>query len=107
MKMFLKRWAWVGGWATLFFFLPSLGMKLWEAFAAASWRYQRWLVYLLLAGLILVYVRWRRRTGRNRKTANPANRPLTDILKERLVRGEISLEEFRKIRLEIQNRDEY
>jgi uncharacterized membrane protein len=106
MKMHLKRMAWVGSWATLFFFLPSLAGKLWEAFAALSWRYQRWFVYPALAGLIIVLVR-RRIAERKMKTATLTNQSLADILKQRLVKGEISLEEFRRIRLEIQNNDEY
>jgi hypothetical protein len=106
MKMYLKRMAWVSSLATFFFFMPSLAGKLWEAFAELSWQYKRWFVYPLLAGLTFALVR-RRVAGRRMKTATLTNRSLTDILKQRLVKGEISLEEFRRIRLEIQNNDEY
>jgi uncharacterized membrane protein len=104
--MYLKRMAWVGSFATFFFFLPSFVVKLWETFAALSWRYQRWFVYPLLAGLTIAVVR-RRVAARQMKTTALTNHSLTDILKQRLVKGEISMEEFRQIRLEIQNNDEY
>jgi hypothetical protein len=106
MTVYLKPMAWVGSFATLFFFLPSLGKRLWEALATAPWRYQRWVFYLLLAGTIFAFAR-RRIAERKIETANLADQSLMDILKQRLVKGEIGLEEFRIIRQEIQNYDEY
>lgn len=91
----------VGSFATIFLFLPSLAMKIWDFLLKAPWAAKSWLFYIFLTLLIFFGVRWRLR-----RRANDLSRPkeevsLLFIAKERLVKGEISLEEFREIRREL------
>lgn len=95
-----KGLVWVSSIATIFLFLPSLAMKLWEYVAYAPWPQKSWVLYLLSGFMIIQAVRaWRR----FRKKALDLNSPeaLIFIAKQRLVKGELSIEEFRQIREEL------
>jgi uncharacterized membrane protein len=89
----------VGSFATIFFFLPSLALKGWELLVFAPWQSKRWLIYPVVGLLAFwgVRRRWRqadRRTGGD-------DHSLLYLAKQRLVKGEISVEEFRQIRQEL------
>ncbi|MGD8399933.1 MAG: hypothetical protein PVH64_03200 [Bacillota bacterium] len=90
----------VGSFATIFFFLPSLSWKLWEWLFYAPWPYKRGLLYPLLTLLGYWGVR-RRRRRLNRNGGDQDNQSLLFMAKQRLVKGEISLEEYRAIRHEL------
>jgi uncharacterized membrane protein len=90
----------VGSFASIFFFLPSLGLKLWGLLSYSSWQYKRWLVYPLLI-LLGYWVIRRRRRRLNRNSGDRDDHSLLFMAKQRLVKGEISLEEFRAIRQEL------
>ena len=60
-----------------------------------------WLILILIAGLIIYFV-----FSRSRRNGNPVGSPKespTEILKRRYANGEISREEFDRIRKEIEN----
>lgn len=95
-----KQIFWVGSLATVFFFLPSLALKLWETLVFIPWQYQRWFVYPAVGWLILVA---RRRWRRNADSTGRGEETLLDILKVRLAKGEVTLEEFRQIREELKS----
>jgi hypothetical protein len=95
-----KGLVWVSCLATVFLFLPSLAMILWRYFIDAPWSQKSWAFYLLLGYIIIQGVRARRRFH---KKAVDLNSPeaLIFLAKQRLVKGELSIEEFRQIREEI------
>ncbi len=86
--------------ATIFLFLPSLAIKLWGFLTGAPWSQKSWLFYLLSGLVIVQLVRARRRF---RKKLSDQNSPdsLIFLAKQRLVKGELSIEEFRQIREEL------
>ncbi len=99
--MKLKTVVGVGSMAVIFLFLPSLAIKAWEFLVAAPWPVKRWLVYFLV-GVILVRIAMARyRRKKQLRLEQPAATSLLEIAKERLVRGEISLDEFRAIKEEL------
>lgn len=95
-----KGLVWVSSLATIFLFLPSLAIKLWQYMNDAPWSQKSWILYLLLGYLIIQAVRARYRF---RKKALDLNSPesLVFLAKQRLVKGELSIEEFRQIREEL------
>ncbi len=99
--MGLKGLTRVGSLMIIFFFLPSIGLKIWEYLVYSPWPAKSWLVYLTL-GIVLIYlarIRMRKRALLNRKkTGEPS---LLQIATERLVKGEISVAEYRAIKREI------
>ena len=95
-----KGLVWVSSFATIFFFLPSLAIKLWEFLIRAPWSQKSWILYLLSGIVIIQIVRGRRRL---RKKLADLRSPesLIFLAKQRLVKGELSIEEFREIREEL------
>jgi uncharacterized membrane protein len=77
-----------------------LAVKIWEGLLYTPWQIKRWFSYPLLALLCFWWVRrhWRPLPGR--EDANEEH-SLLYLAKQRLVKGEISLEEFRAIRQEL------
>lgn len=94
------RLVWVSILATFFLFLPSMAIKLWEFITGAPWPQKSWLVYLFLVVAVVQGVRLRRRFRKNRPNID-SNDTLIFLAKQRLVRGELSIEEFRQIREEL------
>lgn len=99
--MRLKVIVWVGSFAIVFLFLPSLAIKIWDFLVYAPWQAKSWLFYILSALVIIFYVRWRWRKRGVAKSIVHETDSLIFFAKERLVKGEISLEEFREIRREL------
>lgn len=98
--MRFKGIIWVGGFSTVFLLLPSMAIKLWEAFKLMPWQYKSWLFYFITA-LVLVLV-----ARHNLKRRKAINKPETDdnlllLAKKRLAQGEITLEEYRQIKEEL------
>ncbi len=95
-----KGIAWVSSLASIFFFLPSLAIKLWEFMTGAPWHQKSWIFYLL-SGLVIIHiVRARQRLWKKpRDLHSPES--LIFLAKQRLVKGELSIEEFRQIREEL------
>jgi len=95
-----KGLVWVSSLATIFLLLPSLAMKLWKYMIDAPWSQKSWVFYLLLGYLIIQVVRVRRRFH---KKAVDLNSPdsLIFLAKQRLVKGELTIDEFRQIREEL------
>ena len=88
----------------IFFFLPSIAIKIWEYVIYAPWPAKSWLVYLAL-GIILIYLarkRWRKRLLLQQDKGDDSS--LMYIAKERLVKGEISITEFQEIKQELTGR---
>ena len=92
---------WVGSFAIIFLFLPSLAIKIWDFFVNAPWSSKSWLFYVLLSLILFVGVRWRLHKRLTTLSHSKEEISLLFIAKERLVKGEISLEEFREIRREL------
>ncbi|HBF39527.1 MAG TPA: hypothetical protein DDW50_19685 [Firmicutes bacterium] len=92
---------WVGSFAIIFLFLPSLAMKIGDYIVNAPWQDKSWLFYILIALALILGVR--RRLHKRAANQSPPKEEvsLLFIAKERLVKGEISLEEFREIRREL------
>jgi hypothetical protein len=95
-----KGLVWVGSLASIFLFLPSLAIKLWEFISEAPWRQKSWFVYLLLFIILFQTVRVRRRIRKSGTHMN-SHDSLIFLAKKRLVEGELSIEEFRQIREEL------
>jgi uncharacterized membrane protein len=104
--MDMKKLTWIGSLALVFFFLPSLAFKIWNFMVFAPWQVKRWLFYLIIAIVMITFIRWRLRRKKNlpemggAQLQNEEVKPML-IAKERLAKGEISLEEFREIRQEL------
>lgn len=98
--MNLKMITRVGSLMVIFFFLPSLLMKIWQALVKAPWPVKSWLVYLALGAGLVLLARRRLRKGLQKKNAETKS-DLIQIAKERLVKGEISVTEFKEIRQEL------
>lgn len=94
-----EKLVFVGSFASIFFFLPSLAIKGWELLVFAPWPAKRWLIYPVVGWLI--YWGVRRRWRRVNQGMGGDDRSLLYLAKQRLVSGEISLEEFRAIRQEL------
>jgi hypothetical protein len=93
---------WVGSFATIFLFLPSLLFKIWDYLIKAPWEAKSWLFYILAGLAFIFWVRWRwRKKHRVGQIRQDGEASLLFLAKERLVKGEISLEEFREIRREL------
>jgi len=95
-----KGLVWVGSLASVFLFLPSLAIKLWEFLTGAPWRQKSWFVYPLLAVALFQTIRLRSRVRKSRSNLDCQD-SLIFLAKQRLVKGELSLEEFRQIREEL------
>ncbi len=96
-----RRMAGVAGFMSVFFFLPSLAVKLWNWLVYAPWHRKSWLVYLLIGLLVIAWVRHRAGNWKLRlQPVDQTNQPL-QIAKQRLAAGELSLEEFRRIKQEL------
>jgi membrane protein implicated in regulation of membrane protease activity len=97
--MKLKVIIWVGSIALIFLFLPSLAIKIWDFLISAPWQAKRWIFYIIIGLSIFLFVKWRwRRRVKNMKKDEVS---LLFLAKQRLVKGEISMEEFREIRREL------
>jgi uncharacterized membrane protein len=92
-----EKLIWVGSFATIFFFLPSLAFKGWELLAFAPWPAKRWLLIYPVVGLV-VYWGVRRRWRQANRRIGGDDHSLLFLAKQRLVKGEISVAEFREIR---------
>lgn len=100
--MKLKKWAWIGGLALFFLLLPSFTVKLWDFLTLAPWPQKSWLVYLLVSFGVIGLVRWRmRRISSKEQNPVPSDTQLLYFAKERLAKGEITPEEYREIRREL------
>jgi hypothetical protein len=98
------RWrviAWVSSFAVIFLFLPSLAVKMWTYVTDAPWPSKRWVFYIVIGLALFWGVRWRRRRRISNREKKKDELSLLFLAKERLVKGEISLEEFREIRREL------
>lgn len=95
-----KGLVWVSSLASIFLFLPSLAIKLWEFITGAPWHQKRWLVYSLLAILFIQIIKIRLRFRKNRSGLD-SHDSLVFLAKQRLAKGELSIEEFRQIREEL------
>lgn len=95
-----KGLIWVSSFATIFLFLPSLAMKLWEFLTRAPWSQKSWFFYLL-SGVVIIKVIIARRRFRKKMSDLDSPESLILLAKQRLVKGELSIEEFRQIREEI------
>ncbi len=97
----LRGIVWVGSFSIIFLFIPSLAIKIWEYLTEAPWPNKSWLFYLGGAFLLIIFAgnRWRKR---KEILKNPVlvESPIL-IAKQRLAKGEISIEEFRQIRQEL------
>jgi uncharacterized membrane protein len=100
------RWrviSWVGSFTMVFLFLPSLAIKIWDYLMGAPWKAKSWIFYMMMGLLVVFWVRWR--WHRHKRLATKLEKKeevsLLFLAKERLVKGEISLEEFREIRQEL------
>ena len=91
---------WVGSFAVIFLFLPSLAVKIGLFFVEAPWHAKSWFFYLLTGLLLIFFLRWRRKKNVSLREKNEQF-SLLFLAKERLAKGEISLEEFREIRREL------
>ena len=91
---------WVSSLATFFLFLPSMAFKLWVFITGAPWSQKGWLVYLFLVVAIVQGVRLRRRFRKRQPNIDSLD-ALLFLAKQRLVKGELSVEEFRQIREEL------
>ncbi len=91
---------WVSSLASIFLFLPSLAIKLWELLTGAPWRQKSWVVYPLIAIALFQAIRIRRRFRKSKSNLDCQD-SLVYLAKQRLVKGELSLEEFRQIREEL------
>jgi Predicted membrane protein len=101
-SMKLKVGVWVASISVIFLFLPSLAIKIWNYFMEAPWQAKRWIFYLLSAFALFSIIRWRWRRRRNDSMLKKKDDiSLLFLAKERLVKGEISLEEFREIKREL------
>lgn len=91
----------VAGFMSIFFFLPSLAVKLWNWLIYAPWYRKGWLVYLFIGLLLIAWVR--RRVGNWKMQSQPVERPDHPlyIAKQRLAAGELTVEEFRRIKQEL------
>ena len=96
-----KAIAWVGSFATIFLFLPSLALKIWDYIIYAPWQSKSWLFYIFIALALIFAVRWRIHRRSIHQLPPKEEASLLFIAKERLVKGEITLEEFREIRREL------
>jgi uncharacterized membrane protein len=99
-RMKHKGLVWVSSLASIFLFLPSLAIKLWEFITGASWHQKRWLVYSLVVMLLIQIIKIRLRF-RKRTSGLDSHDSLVFLAKQRLVKGELSIEEFRQIREEL------
>ena len=97
--MRLKALVWVSSFAVICFFLPSLVMKLWEWLRSDLWFYRGWLIYPLVAFLLIFIARRRRRAQLARSGMGEGQ--LLLLVKERLARGEITIDEFHLLRQEL------
>lgn len=96
-----QAWVWVGGFASIFLFLPSLAIKIWRYVWTSSWQFKSILIYGL-AGIILIgWVRWRMIRRYIKREQHDADM-LLKIVQRRLAEGKISLEEYRQIKQELQ-----
>lgn len=99
--MNLKIVSRVGSLIVVFFFLPSLMIKIWRFLVDAPWTAKSWLFYLALGVGLILMARYRWKKQLRRKTTGSGELNLLEIAKERLVKGEISLTEFKEIRQEL------
>jgi uncharacterized membrane protein len=93
--------AWVGSFTVIFLFLPSLAIKIWDYLVEAPWQAKSWLFYIMLALMVVFFVRWRWHKRSTVKSNGHQEGSLLFLAKERLVKGEISLEEFQAIKREL------
>lgn len=99
--MNLKIISRVGSLMVIFFFLPSLLIKIWQFVVYAPWPAKSWLVYLALGASLIFIARYRLKKRRQRRTTGSSDPNLLQIAKERLAKGEISVAEFKEIRQEL------
>lgn len=99
--MNLKAISRVGSLAVIFFFLPSLFIKLWNFLVDAPWAVKRWLVYLVMGLGLILAARYRLKKHLRQKTMGNSEANLLQIAKGRLAKGEISIAEYREIRQEL------
>lgn len=96
-----KELIWVGGFSSIFFFLPSLALKIGEYFINAPWSVKRMTGYSLVAVALIGFIRRRLRWRKLKQAFFSKDAPLI-IAQRRLAQGEISLDEFRQIKEELQ-----
>ncbi len=84
--------------------MPGGGMMGWGGFGGYGMGFVGWIFMLLFWGLIIVGivlgVRWLLRQGRTGTTLEGADTPL-EILKRRYAKGEISREEFDRMKQDL------
>jgi len=84
--------------------MPGGGMMGWGGFGGYGMGFVGWIFMFLFWGLIIVGivlgVRWLLNQGRTGTTSEAAN-PALDILKRRYARGEISKEEFDRMKQDV------
>lgn len=90
--------------ATVFLFLPSLALIVWESISSLSWEYKQWSFYLAFALIILGIARYKLRRAKLKQNTGLQvdEASLLLLAKQRLVQGEISIDEFRQIKEELQ-----
>lgn len=101
MKLKYKGVIWVSAFSIIFLFIPSLAQKVWSYLLYAPWQAKSWVFYILLALLAVFLVSRRFRKKRLLQGNQLEQDSLLGIAKKRLVKGEISIEEFRRIRQEL------
>lgn len=96
-----KELIWVGGFSSIFFFLPSLALKLGDYFIRAPWPIKRMIGYGLVAVMLIAFIRRRLKWRKLKRALFSGDAPIA-IAQRRLAQGEISLDEFRQIKEELQ-----
>lgn len=96
-----RSWVWVGGLSSIFFFLPSLALKLWRLVWESSWQVKSFIIYGVIGIFLVGFIRRRLIWKRDRLEMTNEAAPLL-IVQRRLAEGKISLDEFRKIKQELQ-----
>lgn len=95
-----KRLIYVCGFAIIFFFLPSLGFKLWNLLWEVPTEMKLFICYGLVGWVLLWWGRRRMQRYKAFREVSGDQLPLC-IAKRRLATGEISLDEFRQIKQEL------
>jgi uncharacterized membrane protein len=96
-----KAWVWIGGLSSIFFFLPSLAIKIFQFILESSWQIKSIFVYAGLGIILIDLIRHRLLWKRINPETIQEVTPLL-IVQRRLAEGKISLDEYRQIKEELQ-----